>query len=162
MKQCIICNELKEYVEFHKNKTNKDGCDNRCKSCRKLKARENYKKDPFCTLARLKKSECKKKGLAYDLDAEYLRSLWTGVCPVTGNGITIGNSGAGSHKSGHLDRTIPELGYIRGNVAYISGRINRIKYDATLDELKLIVKYLEGATTIPKGSTLKRVEAPSP
>lgn len=149
MKQCRICKELKEYTEFHKNKVNKDGFDNRCRLCRKIEARENYKKDPFVTLARSKKSECKKKGIDYNLDADYLRSLWTGICPLTNQEITIGNSGMGSSKSGHLDRTIPELGYVKGNVAYISGRMNRIKYDATLEELKLIVKYLEGATTIP-------------
>ena len=38
---------------------------------------------------------------------------------------------------------------------WISGRANRIKYNATIDELERILTYMKGATTIPKGSTLK-------
>lgn len=58
----------------------------------------------------------------------------------------------GSHKSAHLDRIIPELGYIKGNVQWISGRANRIKYDASLDELRAIVAWLERAETIENTS----------
>ena len=38
-------------------------------------------------------------------------------------------------------------------MTWISGRANRIKYDATLDELKQIVAWVERVTTIPQGST---------
>ena len=38
-------------------------------------------------------------------------------------------------------------------MTWISGRANRIKYDATLDELKQIVVWVERVTTIPQGST---------
>ena len=37
----------------------------------------------------------------------------------------------------------------------ISSRANRIKYDADAEELKKVLAYVEGATTIPNGSTLK-------
>jgi hypothetical protein len=42
-----------------------------------------------------------------------------------------------------LDRIVPELGYVKGNVRVISDRANRIKRDATLEELRAIVKYVE-------------------
>lgn len=152
MKKCNICKVEKPLHQFHKNCSTPDGLDKRCKPCRKSEARTLYQKDPFITLARLKKSECKKKGIPYDLDADYLRSIWTGECPITGDQITIGNSGMGSSKSGHLDRIIPNLGYVKGNVEYISGRMNRIKYDATIEELEKIILWMkqkqEGATTI--------------
>ena len=156
MKTCRICKEEKSFSEFHLNRVTKDGLDNRCKVCRKKEARSKYQQDPFATLARCKKAECKKKGIPYDLDAEYLRKLWTGKCPITGTSITIGNSGYGSHRSGHLDRLNPLLGYIKGNVCYISGRANRIKYDATIEELEQIIEYMkrhERAETISKEST---------
>lgn len=162
MKTCNICNILKELKEFHLHRQQEDGHDRRCKECRKKLARADYMRDPFVTLARLKKSECKKKGFDYNLDSDYLREIWTGICPITKQELTIGNKGAGSHKSAHLDRMNSKLGYVKGNVCYINGRSNRIKYNATVEELKQILNWMEGATTIPKGSTPKQVEAPCP
>ena len=156
MKVCRKCKQEKPLTEFHNNKLTKDGLENRCKSCRKEEANKRYRKDPFGALARCKKAECKKKGLQYNLDAEYLRELWTGTCPVLGHKMTIGNSGYGSHNSGHLDRIDPQRGYTKGNVQYISGRANRIKYNATVEELQKIIEYIqrhERATTISKEST---------
>lgn len=159
MKICRICKIELSLLNFHKASGNKDGLDCRCKSCRKNEARLEYKQDPFKSLIRCKKCESKKKEIPFNLDAEYLRSIWTGVCPIFKISIEIGIEGCGSHKSAHLDRLIPELGYIKGNVNYISGRANRIKYDASLMELKQIANWLEhqleSATTIPTGSTLQ-------
>lgn len=156
MKTCKICKQEKPLEDFHLNKGCKDGRETRCKSCRKEVAASKYKENPFKTMIRSKRSECKKKGLEFNLTEEYLKKLWTGVCPVFNVPITIGNSGMGSHMSGHLDRLDPDKGYIKGNVMFITGRANRIKYNATIEELQLIVDYMkrqERATTIPKGST---------
>jgi hypothetical protein len=156
MKTCRICKVEKSFSEFHLNSSTKDGYENRCKCCRKEEASKRYQVDPFDTLARCKKAECKKKGITYGLDAEYLRKLWTGLCPITGTAITIGNSGNGSHRSAHLDRINPLLGYTKGNVCYISGRANRIKYNATIKELEQVIEYMkrhERAETISKEST---------
>jgi len=156
MKVCRKCNKEKPFTAFHKNKPMKDGLEKRCKDCRKEDASNRYRKDPFGALARCKKAECKKKDIPYNLNSEYLRKLWTGTCPVLGSNITIGNSGYGSHVSGHLDRVDPSLGYTKGNVQYISGRANRIKYNATVEELQKIIEYIqrhERATTISKEST---------
>lgn len=42
-----------------------------------------------------------------------------------------------------LDRIDNSSGYVKGNVHIISMRANRIKSDATLQELKSVVKYLD-------------------
>lgn len=42
----------------------------------------------------------------------------------------------------NLDQIIIGKGYVPGNVAVISARANRIKNDATLEELELIVEWL--------------------
>lgn len=42
-----------------------------------------------------------------------------------------------------LDRLVPALGYVKGNVAFISRRINRLKNDATLQELERLVEWLK-------------------
>lgn len=159
MKICVICKKEVSLSNFHKNIINKDGLDCRCKSCKRDKALTKYRQDPFVSLISCKKCESKKKEIPFNLDVEYLRSIWTGTCPIFHIPIEIGREGNGSHKSAHLDRLIPELGYIKGNVNYISGRANRIKYDASLIELKQIANWLEqqleSATTIPSGSTLQ-------
>ena len=42
-----------------------------------------------------------------------------------------------------LDRKRGELGYVPGNVAVISFRANRMKNDATLEEVKAVLRYMK-------------------
>lgn len=41
-----------------------------------------------------------------------------------------------------IDRIIPELGYVKGNIAVISWRANNIKSNTTLQELESVVEWL--------------------
>jgi len=61
-------------------------------------------------------------------------------CPVLGIKLTIGK---GDDDSPSLDRIIPATGYRRGNIQVISNRANRIKNDATVDELRQVLYWLE-------------------
>lgn len=54
-------------------------------------------------------------------------------CPITGVRITSGN-GSIETNSPTLDKIVPPLGYVLGNVAVISSRANRIKSDGTPEE----------------------------
>lgn len=101
---------------------------------------------PFHMYNIVKRSEARKKGLPYNLDSTYLESLWTGVCPVLGLSLNVpmkDAKGRGSLHTAHLDRIDPNKGYVVGNVAWLSGRANRIKYDATLEELRSLVAWME-------------------
>lgn len=60
------------------------------------------------------------------------------VCPVFG--IAFSNE---RECQASLDRIIPSLGYVKGNIRVISMRANRLKSDASLEELKQLVSYLE-------------------
>lgn len=52
--------------------------------------------------------------------------------------------GRGDHQDGpSVDRIIPELGYIPGNLRIISMRANRLKCDGTVKEMQAIVKDLK-------------------
>ena len=42
-----------------------------------------------------------------------------------------------------LDRLIPKLGYVKGNIVIVSTRANTIKRDATPEELMKIAKFYE-------------------
>ena len=147
MKQCKICNKDKELTDFHKNKQSSDGYERRCKVCRKQEAHVKYREYPFTTLCRCKKAEAKKKGIPFDLTPSYLESIYTGNCVIFNKPLVFGVDGGKHTNSAHLDRLVPELGYVKGNVNFISGRANRIKYDATISELRVIADWIEGATT---------------
>lgn len=63
-------------------------------------------------------------------------------CPVlkipiySGDGVSIDNSPT-------LDRIVPEVGYVPGNVIVISNRANTIKSNATWHELNCLVQFYE-------------------
>lgn len=155
MKTCNVCNTTKYKMEFHVNSASPDGIDSRCKLCKKEIYLNKKKSDPLSTYYVAKRSWCKQRGIEFSLTLKQLKEIWTGKCPILGLEITIGESGKGSHNSAHLDRLDPSIGYVYDNVNWISGRANRIKYNATIDELKAIVQWVERVTTIPKGSTPK-------
>ena len=48
-----------------------------------------------------------------------------------------------SHSLQALDRFKPALGYVKGNIYIISFRANRIKGNATLEEIQKVIKYVE-------------------
>ena len=152
MKKCRICNQIKPLEDYHKNKGNKDGLESRCKSCRKIEANKEYRENFFKFSIRLKKSWCKKRGVAFDLDSDYLEKIWTGFCPIFNVKLEIGSRNIDHTLNANLDRIDPKKGYVKGNVMYISGRANRIKYDASVEELRCIADWLENqlesATTI--------------
>ncbi len=85
--------------------------------------------------------KAEKLGLPFDLTEEDV--VVPSVCPVLG--IPIEKDGRGQRDTApSVDRTIPGRGYVQGNVAVISMKANRIKNDATLEELRLVVQYMEG------------------
>lgn len=63
-------------------------------------------------------------------------------CPLLG--IPLVRSGFKNRDSSpSLDRIVTSMGYIPGNVWVVSYRANRLKSNATLDELKMLVENLE-------------------
>lgn len=62
-------------------------------------------------------------------------------CPVLGIPMFSGTDGIQCDNSPTLDRIIPELGYVRGNVIVVSAKANRIKNDATITEIQQVLDY---------------------
>jgi len=89
------------------------------------------------------RGRARKRGLPHDIKASDIEVPTH--CPVLG--IPLKAWGANKQlqaDSPTLDRIIPHLGYVKGNVRVISWRANKIKSDATLEELERIVTYLRG------------------
>jgi len=63
-------------------------------------------------------------------------------CPVFGIPLYSGD-GASCNNSPTIDRIVPYIGYVPGNVIVISSKANRIKTNASWMELKMIVDFYE-------------------
>ena len=94
--------------------------------------------DPRYALKESSKSRAKSCGLDHTIKLKDI--VIPSVCPVLGCVLKAG--GTEPH-SMTLDRVDTALGYVPGNVRVISNRANRIKSDASLDELKKIISYIE-------------------
>jgi len=94
---------------------------------RKEQNREYRKSNPFRIKLLRSKQRSKKKGLAFDLDKEYLEQLWDecgGICSMTGIPMLIVSKEGTSPFVVSVDRIIPEKGYVKGNVRLISNWYN--------------------------------------
>lgn len=78
------------------------------------------------------KARAKKTGLPFDLTLDDIEV--PEVCPLLGIPV-FPSKGYMTDNSPALDRKVPKLGYVKGNVWIISSRANRIKTDATTDEI---------------------------
>ena len=76
--------------------------------------------------------------MPFDLVIEDLIAIATDECPIFHTPFVWGASGLGKGKtrpdSPTLDRILPELGYVKGNVAFLSYRANRIKDNGTMQD----------------------------
>ena len=52
-------------------------------------------------------------------------------------------TGKHSYNSPSIDRILPELGYVKGNIAIISMRANWVKRDSSRDEIVKILTYMK-------------------
>jgi hypothetical protein len=96
------------------------------------------------TLSKVKRRSLD-RGYPFDLDVEHLRELWTGFCPIFGFEIKIGQTGTGHalYDSAALDRKIPSLGYVKGNVIWLSTKANLIKQNATAEEVMAVAIWMK-------------------
>ena len=88
----------------------------------------------------------KKHGIPFTIDYDEIEQ--PEFCPVLGlklnykwGGVTGRNR---DPSKATLDRVIPELGYVKGNVFVISWRANRLKNNMSIDELEKILNYIKG------------------
>ena len=88
------------------------------------------------------KIRAKNKAVPFDIDTDYLQKLFPGdwKCPVLGVELIWGGE---RNNSPSLDRILPEMGYVRGNVRFMSDRANRVLNNATLEDLKKVSEYLK-------------------
>lgn len=108
-------------------------------------ALDSYRRHYISRMVSAAKMRAKKRGLPFNLTTADV--VIPEFCPVLGMQLRIGTSGrsAPSPASPSLDRIIPSLGYVVGNVRVISWRANSLKCDASLEEVEKIAAYIRGA-----------------
>lgn len=97
------------------------------------------KANPLNRMVNAARSRAKKKDLPFDLTVNDVTMPES--CPVLGIPLFSGTEGSQCDNSPTLDRIIPELGYVRGNVIVVSAKANRIKNDATVTEIRQVLNY---------------------
>jgi hypothetical protein len=85
------------------------------------------------------KHRAKEQGVPFDLELDDI--VIPELCPLLEIPLIKGK-GTWSDNSPTLDKIIPSEGYVRGNIQVISFRANRIKMNASIEELELIARNL--------------------
>ena len=86
------------------------------------------------------RARARRKGLPFDIELEDI--VVPTHCPVLGVELSRGTR-QDRDCSFSLDRIKPELGYVKVNVAVISQKANRMKNDATIEELNKLITWME-------------------
>lgn len=156
--ECSKCNRDLPASDFYARGDRPLGRKSRCKKCDSRATIESRKKNlgrfnarharwcrdnPGRVMWYRARSRARRKGIPFDIEQGDV--IVPVVCPVLGIPISCGDAGKGAptDSSPSLDRIDPSRGYVRGNIVVMSMRANRIKNDATLDELRALVKYLD-------------------
>ena len=98
--------------------------------------RVRHVEQPALSMLREAKRRARRKNIPFDLRLFDIHIPTT--CPVLGIPIFV-SGGVVTQNSPSIDRIVPCLGYVRGNVRVISFRANSLKQDATCEELQLVL-----------------------
>lgn len=142
---CCDCGDYKPPTDFHKNAGKRKGAGiaSRCKPCEASRKKLSRLSASVChgdatTMVASARARARELGREFSLTNHIAIPI---RCPVLGIELRHG-VGSPTDNSPTLDRIDNDLGYVDGNVAVISRRANRIKSDASLEELEAIVQWL--------------------
>lgn len=144
---CIRCNEYKNYDEFydtdHNSKYSKRNNKFKyCKICHQIVGLEQYIKRKNSIEGTLKeiikrtKSSCKRKGMQFEIDIEFLLSLYKkqdGRCIISGNILEA--STYYNHSAVSVDRIDSTKGYTKDNVQLVCWVVNQMKNNLSKEDL---------------------------
>ena len=152
-KVCLKCYKELRYDKFRERKdVGWTDINNKlrytyCRQCEKNIANDKYRKNPVPQLIYAFKNRAKQQKVPFDLTVEDIRDLLKNagkICPALGVKMTTSELGSGdSNHSPSFDRIYPKKGYTKGNIVIVSNRANRIKTDASVDEIRKVADFYE-------------------
>ena len=107
--------------------------------------RKYKKENPW---VRMTISAKRRTNLPFNITSEYVKSIWPedNTCPALNIKFKQGTEGSPVDSSPSLDRIIPKLGYIKGNVQIVSHLANKIMNNATPDQVMAVAKHYKKIT----------------
>jgi hypothetical protein len=141
-KSCFDCSEVKPVSEFYLNRARGQPM-SYCKDCSRSRKAAWVGDNPIRTQLTDARKRAKQAGVPFSITVNNVPPV-PAVCPILGVPLERGGD---RNSAPSLDRIKPELGYVPGNVAWISFRANRIKNDATLAELEAAARWLRAQLT---------------
>lgn len=158
-KMCTKCCVIKDVEQFRMRKDTNTRR-NECRSCENSRYSHKKQKETLVIPETLRdptnprdakeiamkrmlssaKQRAKDKGLMFDIHYEDVAI--PNLCPVLKIPMIPSIDGTLNDNSPSLDRLVPYLGYTKGNVRVISMKANRIKSNATSNELRAVLDYV--------------------
>lgn len=146
LKRCGLCAEIKALDRFQVYRQAASGWQGRQSYCQDCQS-EWRRRDAPGRLLRAARARARKQGLTFTLRREDIRIPST--CPVLG--IPLENpDGAQRHgvaRSLSIDRRDNTRGYTPDNIVVVSWRANRLKGDATPQELQALAAFYSESET---------------
>lgn len=170
-KTCSMCLLHKPISQFFRDKKKKDGLRSNCKSCSNFQSarwlknnltkakttRRLYRdredvKSRRCSISKewnrkniesVLVSHAKKRAMEYDIPFNLTKQdiHVPELCPALGIPLKV-NDGKLGDGSPTIDRLVPELGYVIGNICVISAKANRIKNNSSFEEMRKIAAWM--------------------
>lgn len=149
-KKCCRC--LKELKIENFGKCKKDNYQTYCKKCKSeykhdylnkfRSTEEGRKKLSIDNLLNNAKMRAKQKKLQINIDKEFIKNNMGEFCPILGIKYEFASGSQSCPRSPSLDRVDNSKGYTKDNVKVISLRANKLKNDATKEEIEKILNYI--------------------
>ena len=169
VKICTVCKLEKDVCLFDIDNSIKSKIASRCKECQSIKnkkyidknkakikaSKSNWykqnrnvvitknkikrKTNPVNQLISVIKHRANNKNLPFNLTKEDI--VIPEYCPVLGLRLEVAD-GLAKDNSPSIDRIIPNLGYVRGNIQVISNLANKMKTNASIEHLLLFSKWV--------------------
>lgn len=141
------CGLEKPLTEFYSMKASKDHLMYSCKTCVKAYINKNYEKNKETTLIRKSKnpnqfiltavkSRCKRNNQYCNLELDDI--IVPKYCPVLNIELKHSKEKI-SNTSPSLDRINNDIGYVKNNVIVVSWKVNNIKNNSSLEDMKTIL-----------------------
>lgn len=140
-----LCFSCYDKVQYHKNPKRKserhnEWAQNNTEHLKTYRAKRKQQNPLQYVLHSIKK-RAKEKGFEFNLTIQDLRDIWTEICPVFGVKMEFHTPNK-QNNSYSVDRIDSMKEYTKDNICIISWRANRLKCDASLEELKNLVRYM--------------------
>lgn len=135
---CKKCGEVKLFEAFHRHSKCSGGYNSVCKQCREPISKTNYQTESQeHRIWYRAKARAKRNKLAFNLEVNDIKI--PEKCPVFGFALKVNDCDC----TPSIDRIDPLLGYVKGNIQIISNKANRIKSNATWEEILLVAEFVK-------------------